>query len=99
MGRIEFNVNVTKQELDNLKISKENIENIINDIQKLYSSLDDNIWLSEEKKKLDEYLIPYLIEKKNYHMSRLNNYNESLRIYTEGYQNLINKISGSVNNG
>lgn len=99
MGRIDFNVNVTENELAKLNNSLQVIESIMNDIQSLYSQLDDKVWLSTEKSKLDEYLIPYLEESKKAHLSKLYNYNESLRVYTEGYKNLINKISGSVNNG
>ena len=99
MGKIEFNVDITKKELENLIISTENVKNIINDIQNLYSTLDEKVWLSQEKKKLDEYIIPYIEEKRKYNVSHLENYNESLRIYTEGYREIINKISGSVNNG
>ena len=99
MGKVDFNVDVTKKELENLLLNIENIKTIITEIQNLYNSLDETVWLSIEKKKLDEYLIPYIEEKKKYHLSQLDNYNKSLSIYAEGYQNLINKISRSVNNG
>ncbi len=99
MGKIEFDVNLTKQELQKLVIIQGNIETLLNEIQNLYNSLDDKVWLSNEKQKLDEYIIPYMEKKKRECLSHLNNYNESLRIYADGYGNLINKISGSVENG
>ena len=98
MERIEFNVDVTKQKLQDLIMIQNNIESIISEIQNLYNSLDEKVWLSQEKTKLDEYLIPYIETEKKEHLSRINNYNDSLRIYADGYGNLINKISGSVNN-
>ncbi len=97
MERIEFNVTITNDELSKLKESAIVIENTINDIKNIYSELNDDVWLSPEKKKLDEYLIPYIEEKKKYHISHLNNYNETFRVYSDTYNELINKIADGVN--
>ena len=98
MGKIDFNVDKTKVELNKLKNSRDNIEIIINDIQKLYNSMDDTVWLSKEKKMLDGYINPYLETSKKVNLEKLDNYNETLDKYVLGYENLINKISQSVNN-
>ena len=96
MFNIDLNPVELKKNIEQLQLDNEEIYDILKKIDNAVLSLDDKVWNSPEKKKINELLIPYLNNVKEIIHDNFFECNvilsNALNLYLETDKELKNKI-------